>query len=108
MWLFFGFLVVSSLLLVAVSLLNRPIIGFVILMRRRLGRATCAAVRATSFASVGAYLMWTAEWFDVYRHSMPRVGYFVRAMVAPKVLMAITGWTLGRVIGRGSLRRVPS
>jgi len=106
MALFFGPLVSSAVLLVAVTLTNLPVIGVVMLMRRRFGGTICAAVLAASFAGVGAYLIWTAEWFDVYRHGMPSVGYFLRTMVAGSALMASFGWMLGRAIASCSAEQL--
>ena len=98
--LFFGFLVWGCALTLGAALFNVLLLANVFLWRRRLAPALAAGIVAAGFGAAVAYLFWSAEWFDVYRHGMPPLGYFLRTMVALPLAVAVVGWTIGRSISR--------
>jgi hypothetical protein len=93
-------LVMGSFLLAVVCLCNLPLLAALVVIRRRIGRPIPAVVIAASFAATAAYVIWTVEWTDVYRHGMPSFGYFFRTMIVYAAAMAAIGWFAGRRIGR--------
>jgi hypothetical protein len=78
-----------------------PVIVLVLLagLPPRVGRALIAV----SFAAATAYTLWRIEWFDVWRHGFPGVGYILSVFVPYSALYGAIGWALGGLIVRRRL-----
>ena len=50
-------------------------------------------------------MIWRMEWFDVWRHGTPPVGYMLAAFGPYTAALSATGWFLGGLIGRRSPTR---
>ena len=47
--------------------------------RRRLAPSVVRGLLAEGFAAAAIYMIWRIEWFDVWRHGVPPVGYMLTA-----------------------------
>jgi hypothetical protein len=93
--------VVARIILLAVAVVfNLPLLLLLLALRRRLPRQVCGALVGLGFAVAVAYIMWRIEWFDVWRHGFPSVGYLVSAYVPHMSVCGVIGYAIGYAIGR--------
>lgn len=97
-----GMIVFFGIFLVPTILLNAPLLGVVLIVRRRLNPSVICWLLACGFVAAGAWWIWKAEWFDVWRHGAPFISYMLTAYVPSLLLLGCAGWMIGRRIGRRS------
>jgi len=49
---------------------------------------------------VTAYMLWTMEWFDVWRHGVPPARYLLRAYLPLILALGSAGWLVGGLVVR--------
>jgi hypothetical protein len=91
-------LTLFTVLLVNAIMWSAPLIVLGLLVRRRVGRRYIQAVLALAFAASTAYFIWRMEWFDMWRHGVPPIGYIVTAFGPYTTAVALVGWFLGGLI----------
>ena|SRR5688572_15292880 len=94
-----GIVVLFGLAIVPTTLLNLPLLGVVLLARRRLHPLLIRCLLASGFVAAGAWRMWQREWFDVWRHGVPSIGYMLTAYAPSLLISAGAGWMVGWWIG---------
>jgi hypothetical protein len=95
----FGFLGLFTFLVVVALTLNLPLLLLLVLgLRRRLPRQVCAALVGVGFAAAAGYMLWRIEWFDVWRHGMPPIGYLISLYVPYLSVIGAIGYTIGHAI----------
>ena len=82
------------------TMFSLPILGVVWWLRGRIARGTGAITVGVSFAVVAAILFWRVEWFDIYRHGMPPLGYIVESMGPVVLVLGLIGGCVGAVLAR--------
>jgi hypothetical protein len=75
-----GFLTLYTYLLFTALLYNAPLLLVV------------------GFAAAAIYMIWRIEWFDVWRHGVPPVGYMLTAFGPYSASVAAAGWGLGALV----------
>jgi hypothetical protein len=85
---------------VSSAVFSLPILGLVWWLRGRISRGTGALMVGLSFAAVSAVLFWRVEWFDIYRHGMPALGYIVESMGPVVLILGLVGACLGAMLVR--------
>lgn len=100
-----GLLTLFFVLFVAALVLNAPLILVLLLLRNRLDRRYVRVLIAAGFAAASAYFIWRMEWFDMWRHGVPPIGYILRAFVPYTAALAMAGWFVGGLIAPRSARR---
>ena len=93
-----GPLLFFFILLIVALIVNAPAILLVLLLRNRMDRRYANVLLASGFAAATAYFIWRIEWFDVFRHGMPPVGYFLGAFFPYMTVLGAVGWFLGTLI----------
>ena len=68
-----------------------PLLLIVLASRRSMPRVAGQVVVAAGFAAAAAYMIWRMEWFDVWRHGQPSIGYLLTAFVPETAAIAVTG-----------------
>lgn len=96
----FGSLLLGSLLLAAAIVFNVPLLVAARLARKRLRPLVSRLALATGFALAAAYVLWTMEWFDVWRHGVPPLRYVLSAYLPWVAALAVAGWFAGGLILR--------
>ncbi len=82
---------------------NAPLLIAVRLARRRLHPMVPRVTLSLGFALATAYRLWEMEWFDVWRHGAPALGYVLRAYVPWVVALGVAGWFVGGLTVRPKL-----
>jgi hypothetical protein len=82
------------------TIFSLPTIAVVWWLRGRIARTTGALIVGLSFAAVSAVLFWRVEWFDVYRHGMPPLGYIVESMGPVVLILGLIGGCVGAILAR--------
>ena len=82
------------------TMFSLPTIAVVLWLRRRIARPTGAIIVGLSFAVVAAVLFWRIEWFDIYRHGVPRLGYIVGSMGPVVLMLGLIGGGVGAILAR--------
>ena len=77
-----------------------PVIVLVLLGRRRIGRRLASALLMLAFACTTGFSLWRIEWFDVWRHGVPRISYILSAYGPWVMAFASVGWIIGSLIVR--------
>jgi len=88
-------------------LLNLPLIAVLVLLRHKLPRQVPRVLLALCWAAGTFYALYRVEWFDVWRHGVPPLGYMLRAYGPYVLLAALVGWAAGRVIAPATSVRAP-
>jgi hypothetical protein len=83
---------------------NVPFLLIAFFLRKRLERRIIRAMLAVGFAFATAYLLWRMEWFDVWRHGIPPVGYIITAYTPYTAALGFIGWFIGGLIARPTRR----
>ena len=96
----FAFLQFYMFFIVTAGLVNVPLILLAVLFRKRVDRRLIQAALAFGFAAWTGYLLWRMEWFDVWRHGIPPVGYMLTAYLPYTGALGLLGWFLGGLITR--------
>lgn len=87
----------TFLLLVAAAL-NLPLLLLTLTLRRRLPRQVCAVLVGGGFAIAVAYTIWRIEWFGVWRHGTPSMGYLSTAFLPYMSAFGVIGYSIGHSI----------
>jgi hypothetical protein len=82
------------------TMFSLPTLGIVWWLRGRINRATGALVVGLSYAVVAAILFWRVEWFDIYRHGLPPLGYIVESMGPVVLILGLIGGSVGAILAR--------
>jgi hypothetical protein len=93
-----GLVTLYTFLLATALLYNAPLLLIVLAARRRLAPGTARGLLAAGFAASTIYMIWRMEWFDVWRHGVPSVGYMLMAFVPYAAAVATIGWAIGALI----------
>jgi hypothetical protein len=86
--------------------LNAPLMLIGFLLRKRVDRRIIRAVLAVGFAAANAQLLWRMEWFDVWRHGIPPIGYIIAAYLPYTAVFGLLGWFVGGFIAPATRRGV--
>jgi hypothetical protein len=93
--------VVARIILLAVTVVfNLPLLLLLLVLRRRVPRQVCGALVAAGFSIAVAYIIWRIEWFDVWRHGVPSVGYLLTVYLPSMSTFGVIGYATGYVIAR--------
>ena len=95
-----AFLQVQLFFIVTAALVNLPLILSAVFFRKRLNRRVIQAGLAVGFAAWTGYLLWHMEWFDVWRHGIPSVGYIITLYVPYMAVLGLVGWFIGGLLAR--------
>ena len=101
----FNLLNLLTFLLVMAVLFNLPVVVAGFLVRKRFDRRYIRGALALGFAASTAYWQWRFEWFDVWRHGLPSIGYLL-TYVPYTAASALVGWFIGGLIARPPRRRL--
>jgi hypothetical protein len=82
-----------------------PLSLVVWLLRRRISRLGGSLILAAGFAIATAFTLWRMEWFDVWRHGIPRLSYILTEYGPPILIYATVGAALGAALSGGGRRR---
>ncbi len=93
-----GLLTLYTFLLATALLFNAPLVLIVLAVRRRMAPGAARGLLAAGFAAAAIYMIWRMEWFDVWRHGIPSVGYMLTAFGPYTTAVAAAGWGLGALI----------
>jgi hypothetical protein len=93
-----GLLTLYTFLVATALLFNAPLVLIVLAVRRRIAPGVARGLLAAGFAAAAIYMIWRMEWFDVWRHGIPSVGYMLTAFGPYTAAVAATGWALGALI----------
>ena len=93
-----GFLILYTFLLFTALLYNAPLLLLVLAARRRLAPSVARGLLTAGFAAAAIYMIWRIEWFDVWRHGVPPVGYMLTAFGPYSAAVAAAGWGLGALV----------
>ena len=93
-------------LLVISAIWSTPVLIVLLFARHRVNPWVARATMAVTFAAPCGYMLYRMEWFDVWRHGIPPVSYFVTAYVPYIGAFAALGWLLAAwVVPRSRLAR---
>ncbi len=95
-----GFLTLYTFLLAAALLFNAPLVLIVLAVRRRIAPGAARGLLAAGFAAAAIYMIWRMEWFDVWRHGVPSVGFMLTAYGPWLAVFASLGWLVGLLVVR--------
>ena len=101
MWVlqFLGGLLFFSTILIGWALLaNAPVIAALVLLRRRLTARVPRLLLAAGFCASTWWLLYRMEWFDVWRHGVPSLGYLVQLYLPYSLLLGTLGWFAGSIV----------
>jgi hypothetical protein len=90
-----GPLPILTYLLVVALVFNTPLVILCLLGRRWLNPTLIRVLIATGFAATTGYVIWRMEWFDMWRHGMPRASYLLGAYVPYVAVYGGIGWFIG-------------
>jgi hypothetical protein len=69
-------------------------------LRRRLSVVAASVSLGVGFAAATAFSFYRFEWFDVWRHGVPPLGYMITEYGPPMVILGAIGAAFGALLVR--------